>query len=435
MTNIFRMNSFTWWLSDDKNSGVANSFQSWEGVEIRNNPLSLTLQKAPTEETINWTVVGEFFYNSLLYLVTDSWYLYSFNWNTITEVRSDLGSGVVNIVLFGEFVYILYSTTTLKYLAKDDIGWTITTHSSSFSLTDNRRVWSKHNEWLFISDWHFLFRLDKDNTAVEEIISLDKNSENKWMSDGGNLLKIYSSDWLNTTVSYATFATAWEEKVVESREWRGLDIQYVVNKSGVDYLFTTDGVYVSQGFDKNRLKKIEWISWKNAAINKNITYFAVWKSVYSWWNLNNNFPEVASTDVTLTEDVEYVSTIWNYVIACTAGNIHIIDVLEWDYQAEGVVKSRVYVGDSVITDKWAKELRVGYNPLPENTSITINLYKDLEDTAVFTTTITETDSMFTKLPLSFGFNLLEAEIVLNSSNWTSSPELLDFMVLFDNNGL
>ena len=426
-----RLNSFYWWISDDKFSWIANSFQEWIWLNVKDNPLSLRLNAGGTNTVISWTVVSDIFYNGLLYLITSSWNLYRYNSNwTYTQLRTDLWSNVTNAVLFGQYIYILSSSILIRYIDKDSLTSSSQTLATNFINSDaNKRQFVIFKDGLYISDKNSLFRINIDNSVNAELLQLEQNEVVKSLSISSDYIKIYSDNWSITTVSYCSFVdNVWT--INESKQWKGINILFTSQFNSLDYIFTSDWIYISQWFNKEKIKDVSSIWWTNANVLRNNIYFINNDQLASWWNLNKDYPQVLNNDINI--DWSYIATAGDNIFVCRNNNIYRYNLIWNDFQTTWTLKSRTYVWETVITTKSSTELHVWYTPLQTWTSIEIKLYKDLSTTPIKTILINNVWSVFNKSNISIDFNLVEVEITLKW-NWTNTPELLDLLLIYTNN--
>ena len=430
MNNNFRMNRWNWGLSDDKLAWAPSSFQEWTWMEIRENPFSLTLQKSYDEIGITGTLTSILSLRDDLnaYWITDGWYIYTISPDGSTStLRTDFTTWVLSAIEWDGVVYFCTDTDIFSIPSNELATWTPTDIWNLDAWWVKRMLIFK--ESLFLSWWTYVYQYTIDKYLSVEVVWEVVDIIPSW-----DYLKVFSSTWNDTTVTFVE-VSYWDITDIshkESKTWKWTSIISSINKNWLEYLFSSEWIYISQWFSKDLIKrrKIE-PSLTVTAIDNSI-YLWSGNDVYSFWSFTKDYPECLNKEVELNIPITIVGSKWDLVISWWNWAMFIHN-REWTtYQNRWYIKSRVYYWSTAIDEKDAIELKVWYMPLPQNTSITINLYANMSDVPEYSILLDEEWSMSKTLTTSFPFNFLEVEVVMETTDWLNTPELLDLLLYFSN---
>jgi len=317
MDRILEFKSFDWWESDDLIKWSANSFYSWENIEVRKN-LS-ALQLSPLLEDTGWIFDASItFIANLETLWVPNWWIVVclhnwkifFNWvlkttlvSTTTAHNRVYWIWVNEDLTWTQYVYyvtwtsfwawkIHRSTTNLATFDVAFKAYTVSSWNTWF-------VWVINNVWLmYIAVKNKVFLMEQDE-IVQTYLTLPDNEWIKWFTQFQWRFKIYTSIW-NTGVQYIWnwVSTA----VLYRQEWINLPVLWVVNNWAYDYAVLWpsslySNLYLISWTQKQLLKanlstaSYSRILWQYLSIRDWIIYINWWKSwqsqnewIYTYWN-------------------------------------------------------------------------------------------------------------------------------------------------------
>ena len=307
-------NSWYRWASQDRQSGYAAQFQYWENVNIRDMKNGVCLSWGATDID---TYEHEFSYftasilwRTQLFMVDTAWNVYQANDGTL---RCSLWVSFTSAPYWIQFendVYIVWSAWVFQCpLSSWMWSYTNITPQPVNPWDPPVFKWEVHcvlnyaNTFLLIGDMNSVWRMSTETgtPVFKKIREFDLSYIVYGLTQEGNYLKIYVTDWANTKVHYAkgTFDVeyTWLIQTV-SFKWLYIMDGCVTSDQWVDYALFNFAPW------ELKLSKISWYS------KTDIRRTQTWdnKRVFTW-----NEPKIMSSDwVLFAATDEWIWTFTEY---------------------------------------------------------------------------------------------------------------------------
>lgn len=437
-----------WWISDDKFIGISNSFQDMRSLEVRKYPKSLKLQYALVKDS-GAVVVDKI--NCAL-TVFSTWDIMAFGdagnvyWkHSWTRKKVYTHAGGNSILWCAEVGAYIYRATAAKLhrvatsAIADPITPTLDYQTFTAGNTNYHPMIVDSTNTLLIGDGKYVATLDTAMTwsptkitfsALDEVVKITYNNSyfrvycNQWSKDYGML---YFWDGILTAPS-------------QIKELTG-KFRCCATKDDVDYVILgNDPILYYYPFQKQSIKRIPNLSaWLNTMIvYKNYLTFWTPGWVYTWGNYHKDYPEVLNveynTSNSLTDEITCIwNSQWDLYVAWKNWTSYGVDKLSTTtYALQWYATTKVYYGTEMWRWKGIRELRITHKPLITWESIKIYTQHDLTWWYTLKQTINNTNGTYTntKRQIPLDMNELEVKFELNWP-WTSSPEIYEAVLLFD----
>jgi len=397
----FVQNSWNWWISDDKFAGIANSFYNGQGLEIRKNPFSLTLAKKVTKDS---STVVDSLVNKLLY-VSSRAILLAF-WGSI--FKKDLGGGWSKCsttwweqaTVFWDYIYWLYSNKLHRILISDidEADWTTYTDvGTTFPITlTSYYNWTNmitYANKLYFWNWDNLCEWDWTIFTQDKLTIKDEIFQEITIT--GWAFRLYTR---GVGFSWQYFWDGISDGWTQWVKWDGAYIDSVVEKDGRDYVVTWWDLYVTDWYNRQRLMDIRYTKWWLTKIDGLIYFWGNWW-VYTFWNLNKNYPEVLNFEYPYSQfSTDEYPTIW--AIAKWLWGIYFsrsnwtdywIDKISWT-NTTGFIEGLINTWEMASGEKEIKRLFVSYMPIDSWTDTYVDENADIyvdEEVRVYSDEISE----------------------------------------------
>ena len=319
MDRIFQINSFNWGESDDLVQWPANSFYSWENIEVRKNLTALQLTPALVD-------TGWVFDDDITLMVNlqeygvESWGILVCleNWKVFLDwvLKNTFSTGttaqdrvywiwVNENLIWTQYIYYITGTsfwTGKIHRSTNDLA----TFNESYrefrtntNATSNSFVWTINDAgFLYIAKNNKIFLLESDE-IVQEYLIIPAQEEITWFTQFQGSYKIYANA-INTWVQYVW---DWVSEAASYRqEWINQPILWVVNDGAYDYAIlwfnqNYSDLYQIAGTQKTELRvNLESATYsrvldKYLSIREGLVYISwglTWESsnywIYTYWN-------------------------------------------------------------------------------------------------------------------------------------------------------
>lgn len=391
-------NSWYRWASQDRQSWYAAQFQYWENVNIRDMRNGVCLSWGATDIR---TYSDEFSF--FTYWVQSVVWLYTVDLKW--DIRYGSNSDVICItdeftrfppkwIQFWDDLYIVWDT------------WIFKCDLDNGTSTDMTPAWWNHfwmcvlnyaNTYLIVWDANAVWRIDR-LWVIKKIREFDSSYIVFWLTQEGNYLKIYTSDWQNTKIHYAkgTFDVedTWLVQTV-TFNWLYLKRDWVTSDQWTDYaafLFASWELKLSKisWYNKTDIRWTQTWDWQKiftatrpkiiasdwvvfAATNEWIWTFTEYNGWLWWWCIE--FKE--------TRTIESLFRHWERLYVC---------VNNWDnyimrsydlsfhpakYQSDGFIIGRVFDWGCAGLFKKNDQATITYN-MPTGTEMELSYRYDRE---------------------------------------------------------
>jgi len=451
------MNWAFWGISDDKFSGIANSFQSVKKLEVRKNPSYVRLQERAFADDITGT------FNSLIkcFLTVSNrdclwfwhnWKIWRSAWSTASWVNCATVS--VQINWCAEFDWYVYRSTPSKLyriaVASITSSWWAQTSWQTFSIgNDDMHPMFFSEAYLFIGDWYYLASVWLSSVWKADQLVLSKDDYIRGITASWSVINIY------TSILYFDAWRVYKRQLLSptpvSKQNFKFYIRWVVQKDAVDYIIAwKKPVLCYFPYLRQILKRPVALSDNHYAYTEHNWYIMMWTpgGVYSWGSLSKDYPESLVMDyiVSPVAGVEEIGAIhsWNIAMYISRKNwfTYGIDLVTdfnygvWDlpitrYATSGELVTRVYSGAQRFHYKTTDEFVLTFKPLATGESIVLSVAPDFSSTYSVVATIDNTVTTLWRfnVPFSKQFQFLETKITLNWPG-TTTPELYEAFYRF-----
>ena len=476
-------NFFYGGFADDKFLGIKNSFQYAKGVEIRENPNSLTL--ARSVDKISGSVVDTAIKSMVTISTTGDLIMFGSNGKifrrvnntgSVTLVYTDTGNAaILNGFEYNGYLYWATAANLHRIaISAIDADWTgsVTEDYKTFLVGNaNAHPMIEISNILYIGDGKYLAELDSFGTFTGNRLSIFGDEEIRALTWNGKLCRIYSRK--STHVDYGAqyfwngTSVVYNDRII----WEGLTIHTAFNKDGYDYVIAGKRpiIFVTSDYQRIPLKALPMIGRiddceiapNGVTLFENLLVIAacaggtntIGRGAWTFGKFNKNYPEVINFDYPTSNDnvtdkvycvhqnngALYLS--WGNSAGTTFG----VDMVSTTtlYRATGELVSLVMYGSLAEYLKELKRLGISFKPTAVNEKIEIFLRKNLASTWPATPEITVPDSKFgstnsyafLESPAAIGdFNFIEVKIILTAGlNRTTTPTLTGISLVFDPN--
>lgn len=436
----------SWWKSDDIFVWIPDSFQDSQNIDIRTNPRWIKLNKALVKDSSttvtevincfikvsNWDILA--FGNSGGVYRKNSWIWYK-NSNSIT-------GAILSAIEFNGYIYITNSSKLYRVsVASINNSMTLTEYQTFTNGWEYHPMTVYYDTFLLIGDKNGVAKLDTSSVWTPSKITISPNLNIKYIYAQWASIKIYCQDLNN--VSTIVFWDWLSEVFTQSINLNGVNIQQLQQKDWFDYVISNNKLGIIDWYKSSTLKDITWYSTNiNSVTVKDgkILYGVTWW-VYEWGNLNKNYPEVLSNSYNTSNSI--TDTVWaifydgtDLYVSWSNWATYWIDKLSTSYSLTWYITTRVYYADTRVFRKasinvmtsfaaltWTDTIQIYYR---ENISWSYNLLRTISSASVKTNDYTDI------IQLNWEWNFIEFKIVLNSANWTTTPEFYELFLEFDN---
>lgn len=445
-------------ISDDKFVGTPNSFQEVVNLEVRENPKTIKLQFAAVKDTGNtiedlpmcmetiqstWTIV----------VFWDTWKIYTKISGTWAKNTYSSASKVLWCKEFNGKLFFATATTLFSIpVANIDTNFTgdVTTVGTFDVGNTNQHPMLSTGWTLYIWDWYKIANVNVSWTFTPDTLTVNIWEEIRALTNNSASMKIYTRK-PSTSYGKCYLRGRQSELAEQVWDWDWLSIQQVVSKDGNDYVVAWDNkqrIYYTDGIWKQSLKKIPTVSttpYNMTLFNDNVV-FSTDSGIYTWGAYTKDYPQVLTLDykISIQTGVNTIGTIHN-----SNGTLYIwwknvtstvttygIDIVDWTtYALQWYLVTRVYYANMAFLNKNPQERYNTFKKLITNQSIKLYTKEDFAtDWSLIRTIDTTNTTMFDRSQYSKNFNYLEIKIELNWP-WTSTPELIESFIRFDENWL
>ena len=441
---------FSWasgWLSDNKFTWIAWSFQESKNIEVRKDARTITLTKSLQKDSgsVVTDTITTFLSLSTgdLMAFWETWAIYrkySWAWH---KNSTSIGQKIISAIEYNWYVYF----TTFSSLYRVAI-WSIS-NSMTFTVYKTFENGSDYHPMIVFSNTN-LYIWDKDYIALidypwiwyEKILVLSKNLVCKSIQAISSSLKFYC-EYAQSLNSSEIVYWSWIEWVLpsESITINGVNPSHILNMNGYDYVIANNRLWILDWYKQQKLKDITDFSTNSNSISildNKLTYW--WTGgIWVWWALNKNYPEVLSFDhSTSNSETDTVWALWFHqwelYVSWSNWSTHWIDRLTTDYNTTWYLLTRVYFWNLRYSIKKAEQMFISFKELLENESITVYARTDLTDFELVKTyeiwaVYEALHRDHRKLELK-QFNFIEFKFEL-TGDWTTSPELYEVLMSYE----
>jgi len=435
-------------ISDDKFSGIANSFQTMKRLEVRDNPSYVKLQKACVADAAGWTFTDL----PICFETVDSTSDVLAFWDTGKIYRKPWGTWAwvncanvsAKILWCAEFDWYIYRATSASLFRiaiwSISSSWWAQSAWQTFSIGDSdMHPMFASEAYLFIWDWYVLASVGLSSVWAAAQLTLAKNDRIKWIQASWSLVNIYTR--IGNQDAGRVYKWQLLANAPASKQTFKLQMRAIVQKDSVDYIIAwKTPVLCYFPYLRQILKRLPAVSSNPYAFTEHNNYILIGTTggVYSRWSLSKDYPEVLVLDYTVSPGVG-TETIWG--IHSTFGDLYIsrkngssygVDkVAASTYVTSGEMVTRVYSGAQKFHYKTTDEFVLTFKPLTTGESIVVSVAPDLSSTFSLVTTIDNTVTTLGRfnIPFSKQFFFLETKIVLNWPG-TTTPELYEAFYRF-----
>jgi hypothetical protein len=434
-----------WWLWDDLFTGIDKSFYSSKNINIRDNAQSITLNKALVKES-STTVVGKI--NEII--KTTTWYhiavwasawIYTRSWTTWTKQTTSTSWDILSVCEFNWYVYRTTATTLNRITIANVPTW------ASEVLNWNALVSASYHPML-VSMWDMYigncWKVDKVNitNVFETLITLDAAWQVKEINELWGNIRIVVKPWIwNSTVYLWDWTDSPPDQAIPLIWY---DIKQSIMFNWYNYLTTGDWLGILDWYRIIPIKEISVFNDNIWSITVHKKRMYIWGTgwVYVFWAKNKNYPDVLNLDLmtsngSATDDIWCIYSDWTELfVAWGNGSTYGIDKLSTStFYTTWELVTRGYYNRSLSQIKEALSIMAWFKPMITGQSITLSYSLDwgsYTQIAVMTSTsekkATFTDDMF--ITGTFQYIQFKIEMVWP---WTSSPELYEIILTFNNN--
>lgn len=433
----------SWWKSDDIFSGIPDSFQESQNIEIRENSKSIKLTKKLVKDSLavvteiincfikvsNWNILA--FWNSW-WVYRKTWWVWYKNSNTITWA-------ILSAIEFNWYVYLTNSTKLYRVAVTDLSNIMTFTEYKTFTtssiyhpmviLENTLYIWDKFNiaylDNLWDWDWAF-FEVNKETVI-------------KYLKIQWNNIKIYSEDiyWNTLLIYWDSINTA----PIETIPLNWIKIEQLIDKDWYDYVVSNNKIWIRDWLKIETLKEISIYSTNinSCTIKKNrILYWWIW-SVWEWGWLNKNYPEVLSNSYTtsnaLTDIIWAIFYDWtDLYVSWSNWSTYWIDKLSnTSYNTNWYIITRAYYWNIKSIRKYSNNVLTAFQKLAWTDNIKIYYRTQITWNYTLLQTLTATSTKINDycdmIQLAQEFNFIEFKIELNG--WTTTPEFYELFLELD----
>lgn len=310
-------NSWYRWASHDRQSWYAAQFQYWENINIRDMRNGVCLSWGATDVR---NVSSEFSYFTWgmrwrqdLFMVTMDWKIYNVEtWTQVLNLETNFFFPPIWIQFLEDYVYIIWRKI---FRVQPGSTWTKTDVTPAWYTSWCFCALNYANTYLIFWDHSKVRRIDKLWIA-KEIRDFDDSYMVRWLTQEGNYLKIYVSDWADTKIHYAKGTFDVEDTgLVQTVTFKWLNLWEVERGT----LYTNTNVVTSdQWTDYAILQFAPWelklakISWYSKT-DIRWTQTRDWKKIFTWTLprvMASDWVLFAATDEWIWTFTEYNGWLW-----------------------------------------------------------------------------------------------------------------------------
>lgn len=327
MSQIYKINNFTWWLSWDDFLWREWSYLFAENIDARQNYNWIELVRALQ---VNWSTGSNtmngfqevFSWSSRwVFAYWEDWTFYNTTWLSLwaTDATKDL----LNWIAFWDYIYFAYRDWTdakLSRITKADAISNINVENwFNWRVTDDAITWitwyansSKYpllnyvDEFMLFWVWPKLYRLAIWDSAVSNVFDNDLEADIVWLTESSWLFKIFLQNW-------KILFWDWQSQEFSAITNIHNTIQHIYWYWDTDYILawynsSYSELHILQGYQTQLLQRVIYSERED-------------KTIYAFWgNANTPKPQVMAKRLWLLwlwaswSATEWVYTYWTDVL-------------------------------------------------------------------------------------------------------------------------
>ena len=442
-----------WWKSDSKFLWIKDSFQDSKNIDIRTNPMSITLNKALKLDFSVNDLITKFIplSNGIILAFGDTWNIYQkINW-TWSKSSNSIWSKVLDAIEFDWYVFVSTPSNLYRQQLSNINSNTSFTQYQSLQTCDYHPLFNAYDAYLYIWDKDQLNTYESwVDLYTTKILTISPTFFIKFLYDLWWKIKLYIENTFKDETNILFFD--WQNNIIqETIPYKHTIIDQIANKQGMDYIVSKDQLWVLTWYRQisymhqykypNDINYTHHYSSNINSTTSNWTRVYLWGTggVYEWGALNKNYPESLSYSYEVSwwsqSDIwaiEYID--WKLYVGWKNGTNYWIDILSDSYYTNWYLVSRVFFWNSKWAIKESQFIQSTFKALQWNENIKIYYRYNMDPTWNLLTTYDVNsyleNNLNTHTSLEWEFNFIEFKIELNW-DWTSTPEFFELLLWYN----